>query len=158
MRWLCKFGIHLWEGKCLCSICHKRRNKNHLWENDGCVCSRCSTTRNKGHNWDGCVCTACGRRRNREHNWNGCICTLCQAKRDNGHIWKDCVCIACWKEIHNWQVSGRQYIGRKTEVIGPTNVDHREWEEYDLYEIITTCTKCGTTRSKFEAGECIRQW
>ncbi len=65
MSFLCRIGLHAW---------------------DGCRCQRqqCSAMRQTHHRWNHLFCTRCYQRKVHIHVWDGCKCVKCLVTR---HSW-----------------------------------------------------------------------
>jgi hypothetical protein len=91
MKLFCYIGLHKWD-RCQCTVCNKKRDKEHNWSEDCERCAKCDATRSDIHEWDGCFCLKCKAER---HEWNKGNCKTCGCRQevsvffDPGHIATD---------------------------------------------------------------------
>lgn len=78
MSFLCKIGLHTWNG-CKCERCGKTRSSQHNWLEDCETCSTCGKTRENQHDWlvDCEVCHICGKKSGKTHNIFNDKCKHC---------------------------------------------------------------------------------
>lgn len=136
LRLLCSFGLHKWDGTCVC-----RR--------EGCGQLKPNATE-ADHEWDGCRCSRCRKLKpdaaESDHEWDGCKCRRCPADK---HVWHGCSCSSCGTTRHAW-VRGRcsrcgEYENdqsrRAATIIAEGGPRSRE-EYYFLFP--EACPKCGS--------------
>jgi len=160
MSFLCKIGLHSWNG-CICSKCKKIRDEKHDWI--GCKCKNCESIRDEKHDWskDCQKCSICGKTRIKEHDWSkdcqkcskcsitsekqhdrskDCTkCSLCGKSSELQHSWNGCKCSKCGKERkHIWDIINDE---SKCKLCGEVSTDLIYTDERDgnVYK----CVKIG---------------
>ena len=94
----CSLGLHTWD-HCVCTSCGKKRDEQHVLNEDCEKCSKCGATFENQHDWTkNCKkCSKCGKTRDVEHVWTkDCEkCAKCNETRVNQHQLVNGICQIC---------------------------------------------------------------